>query len=423
VRSVATLKNLLPRIEDRSGHYLVIVPQETAGEIIPQILRATMEVPVVVVADEGNVESAAAAIDAGAADFLVLGQRLRERIATLIGKLRQLFVVIDQNRILDAQNAALRSTIQARFTIVGESPQVQQLVDQIQRVAVVPRPVLIVGERGTGKELVARAIHFTAGVDSAAIVTANCAAFTDALLESELFGHEKGAFTGADSARRGKFEQADGGTLFLDEIGHMSLAFQQKILRVVEYGTFTRVGGTTEQKTTVRIIAATNSDLEAKMRAGEFLRDLYDRLSFEVIGVPPLRERAGDVEVLARHFLNQFAREIPEFRGKELSREAISTLNRYRFPGNVRELKNIIERAAYRDTTNEITPNDIGMLATGELIGEGSFRERVDAFSRRLIADALSQSDGNQAAAARQLGLSYHQFRYYYGKYAARLAE
>src|SRR6185436_1695854 len=193
-------------------------------------------------------ERAARAIAAGANDFLVTGEQLRERIATLLGKMRGLFEAIDRNRTLDEQNARLRESIQARFQIVGESPQIKKMIDQVQRVARVPRPLLITGERGTGKELVARAIHFTGGPATRPIVSVHCAAFNDALLESELFGHEKGAFTGADAFRQGKFEQADGGTLFLDEIGNMSSSFQRKILRVVEYGTFTRVGGTKEIK-------------------------------------------------------------------------------------------------------------------------------------------------------------------------------
>ncbi len=266
----------------------------------------------------------------------------------------------------------------------------------------------------------ARAIHGASGRASKPLVVINCAALSDSLLESELFGHEKGAFTGADSVAHGKFEIANGGTLFLDEVGNMSLPFQRKILRVVEYGTFTRVGGTREIQTDTRVIAATNSDLKEKILAGEFLQDLYDRLAFEIIPVPPLREREGDVEILARHFLSQFMREIPALGGKRLYRNAIDVLRSHEFPGNVRELRNIIERAAYRDTTNEITAEDIGMLPETEpgTVG-GDFAQKVEAFRRRLTMDALEEASGNQAKAARALGLTYHKFRYYYRKYAA----
>jgi DNA-binding NtrC family response regulator len=432
VRPVAASGELLRILAEDSQHYLVIVPDRMDGsgrpgtELIPPVRNVSKDVPVVVMADQGNVELVAQAIRAGASDFLVRGERLRERIATLLGKLQGWFEVMDRNRLLREHNAHLRETIQARLKIVGESPQIRSLLDQVHRVAQVPRPVLIVGERGTGKELVARAIHFAGGPSTRPIVTVNCAAFNDALLESELFGHEKGAFTGADSVRHGKFELAHGGTLFLDEIGNMSPAFQEKILRVVEYGTFTRVGGTAEREASVRIIAATNRDLEGMIADGQFLADLHDRLAFETIRVPPLRKREGDVELLARYFLDQFARETPAFGGKTLSPAALAVLGSYPFPGNVRELKNIIERAAFHDTTNEITPGDIGLLPQHDLSSRsGPFYQRMEAFGRRLIDDALRQAAGNQAQAARHLGLSYHQFRYYHRKYSkgARGAE
>jgi DNA-binding NtrC family response regulator len=417
VRLIPTMKELLTHLQDRSRSSLVVLPDEQGTERIKRIHLVDPEVPVILAAERGSIDRASKAIAAGASDFLVTGERLRERISTLLGKMRGLFEAIDRNRKLDEQNARLREAIQARFQIVGESPQIQKLVDRLQRVAKVPRPLLITGERGTGKELVARAIHFTGGPPTRPIVSVNCAAFNDALLESELFGHEKGAFTGADVSRQGKFEQADGGTLFLDEIGNMSLVFQKKILRVVEYGTFTRVGGTKELRSSARILAATNVDLKERLRSGAFLSDLYDRLAFEVIAVPPLREREGDIEVLARHFLNQFALEIPAFRDRRLSREALKRLNRHRFPGNVRELKNIIERAAYRDTGSEITLEDLGLIPDDEPgPGRGGLQEKVEAYRRRLISEAIKDAGGNQARAARLLGLSYHQFRYYYRK-------
>jgi len=266
--------------------------------------------------------------------------------------------------------------------------------------------------------MVARAIHYSNGGDQKPIVTVNCAAFSASLLESELFGHEKGAFTGADTLRHGKFEQADGGTLFLDEIGNMSLPFQQKILRTVEYGTFTRIGGTKELSTQARVITATNRDLKELIDRGQFLADLYDRLAFETIEVPSLRERTGDVEVLAQYFLAQFVRETPAIGEKTLSKAAIAVLEKYPFPGNVRELKNVIERAAYRDTTSQITPTDLGLLEPVDSAGGGTFYDKINMLGRRLIADALKETEGNQAAAARLLGLSYHQFRYYQKKYA-----
>ncbi len=425
VRYVGAAEDLCQAVSSGSGCDLAVVDyflgdgDVGGGEIISNLRDIDPDLPIIAVAESGDVETAATAVERGATDFLVRGGRLNERVSTLMGKIRKLIRLIAGNRSLREQNRRLREADLIRYQIVGKSPKMLELIDRIKRVATVPRPVLIVGERGTGKELVARAIHSAGGGPDRAIVTVNCAAFTDTLLESELFGHEKGSFTGAESMARGKFETAGGGTLFLDEIGNMSLGFQQKILRVVEYGAFTRVGGSEELKTDARIIAATNADLAAKIAAGEFLQDLYDRLSFEVIDVPSLRDRVGDVEVLAQYFLEQFMGEIPAFRGKVLAQSALKSLREYSFPGNVRELKNIIERAAYRDVTNEITPEDIGMLASAPPgSATGGFEQRVEAFRRGLIAEALESSGGNQAAAARSLGLSYHQFRYYHKKFA-----
>lgn len=430
VQLVTRLPDLLGLLEQGRGVQLVVVHVDEGDGAVrgPQLLeklrRGHPELLIVAVADRGNVTSASTAIAAGANDFLVRGDRLAERTATLLEKLQGMVSLIEAKQALRQHNADLQEAMQARFHIVGQSPQIMRLITRIERVANVPRPLLITGERGTGKELVARAVHQLAGNGQRPIVTVNCAAFSDALLESELFGHERGAFTGADETRSGKFELADGGTLFLDEIGHMSLAFQQKILRVVEYRTFSRVGGHRELSANVRVIAATNADIKSQIRAGKFLSDLYDRLAFEVIDVPPLREREGDIEVLARHFLNQFAREIPAFLGKTLAASSLRMLNRYAFPGNVRELKNIIERAAYRDTTNEITPEDIGLLSEEPVhLGKGTFNERVEAFRQQLIVDALYRSQGNQAQAARSLGLTYHQYRYYLRKYRSETTD
>ncbi len=410
------LRTLQP-VELVALHYSGEPGVKNGASVIARIRELHESLPVIAVADRGSVELAAGAIQAGASDFLVKGDRLEERVATLLAKMGNVTRLIERNRRLKRQNRSLIESTGWPSQIIGNSPQIHALIEQIRRVAKIPRPVLIIGERGTGKELVARAIHAEAGPEERPLISVNCAAFADNLLESELFGHERGAFTGADSVTRGKFEQADGGTLFLDEIGCMSLPFQQKILRAVEMGTVTRVGGAREIRVNVRIIAATNSDLQAKMKSGEFLPDLYDRLAFDTLLVPPLRERVGDIEVLAQFFLNRFMLEIPAFQGKRLSESALAVLRRYRFPGNVRELKNIIERAAYRDTTSEISPEDIGLreeLDEGEVCG--SFEEAVETFKKRLLQKALRDAGGNQAQAARALGLTYYQFRHHYKK-------
>jgi DNA-binding NtrC family response regulator len=406
VHRVAGLDELRRALTGDVPWELVLVPPE------PSVLRLVREidetVPLVAVAERGDVDLASAATAAGASDLLVAGERLHERVATLLAKVRPWVRLREGSRRVHAE-------ARERARIAGESPQIRALLERVERVATVPRPVLIVGERGTGKELVAVAIHDAGGSPSRPLVSVNCAAFPDALLETEIFGHERGAFTGAERRVPGKFELASGGTLFLDEIGCMSLPFQQKILRAVEYGVFTRVGGTEELHSSARVVAATNADLVARIEEGTFLADLYDRLAFEVIRVPPLREREGDVEHLARHFLDAFLAEVPTLRGRTLTDEAIAALRAYPFPGNVRELKHIVERAAYREGPDAIRASDLGLPGEGAPVA-GGFEARVEAFQRTLVRDALAGARGNRAAAARSLGLTYDQYRYYLKK-------
>jgi DNA-binding NtrC family response regulator len=396
---------------------------ERRGEEVIRALRADHpELLLVAVAEHGDVALAASAVSAGASDFLVRGTKLCERIATLLSKLRRQLDIVKSQRRLREELRLLSQGAERRFAIIGESAVMDGLRDQIRRVAGIPRPVLIMGERGTGKELVARAIHRAAGPADRPFVAVNCAAFPEGLLESELFGHERGAFTGAERRTQGRFELAAGGTIFLDEIGNMSLAFQQKVLRVVEYGAYNRVGGSEEQLSTARLLAATNTDLHSAIAGGRFLQDLYDRLAFEVVEVPPLRERATDVALLAQYFLDEFLREVPALGQKRLSDGALDLLAHYQFPGNVRELRSIVERAAYRDRTSEIGCEDIGWLPVGGENGRQGFEEQVDTLKRRLLTEAFLRSRGSQRQAAASLGLSYHRYRYYHHKYAIAAA-
>jgi len=302
------------------------------------------------------------------------------------------------------------------------------VMTKIEKVAPVPRPVLVLGPRGTGKELVARAIHTLSPRASEPYVTINCAAVAESLLESELFGHEEGAFTGATKQKEGKFELADGGTLFLDEIGNMSLEFQAKILRVLEYQRFERVAGSESIQVNVRVIAATNADLKQAIADGKFRADLYDRLAFEVISLPPLAQRLEDVPVLAAHFLSRFRQEVP-ITVREISAGALDRFAQYEYPGNVRELKNIVERAVYMAQGEVLTAADVDAALPPEAhapAASGSefsddprlpLDERVDAYEAWLCRDALERTRYKQKEAAALLGITYDQFRQRYRKY------
>ncbi|MCB9685566.1 MAG: sigma-54-dependent Fis family transcriptional regulator [Alphaproteobacteria bacterium] len=403
VHAVSALGELLAELQ--GGSYDLVGIWAARTDALAAARAADAELPVAAVADRGDVDSAAEAVHAGASDFLVLGPKLRERVQILVRKLSS---VVRMRR----ENRRLRQA-ESPWALLGDSAPMRELRAAILRVAKVPRPVLVVGERGSGKELVARAIHEASGLGP--LVVVNCAAFTDTLLETELFGHEKGAFTGADQRVPGKFEVADRGTLFLDEVACMSVAFQQKVLRVVEYGALHRVGGVDEIRTSARVVAATNADLSQHIAAGTFLPDLYDRLAFAVLRVPPLRERREDVPLLAAHFLERFGKEMPELAGRTLSEGALHALRDHAFPGNVRELKHLVERAAIRGTDGPVEAADLELHV--EPAPVGTLDERVDAYRRRQIRDALARCGGNQAAAARSLGLTYDQIRHWVKRY------
>src|SRR5437016_4354160 len=302
---------------------------------LARLRERQIDAQVVLISGHGNIESAVRAIKLGAFDFLEKPLTHDKTILVIRNALRQ--------RTLEAENQALRARVDRGHTMVGESYAIQQLREQVAMAAPTNGRVLIYGENGTGKELVARTIHVLSRRRAAAFVEVNCAAIPEELIESELFGHVRGAFTGAVADRRGKFEVADGGTLFLDEIADMSLKTQAKVLRVLQEQTMEPVGGTTRIKVDARVLAATNKDLTAEIRAGRFREDLYFRLNVIPIFVPPLRERPEDVPLLADHFLAEFAREYGR-RVKGFEPGARVTLQQYPWPGNVRELRNVIER-------------------------------------------------------------------------------
>jgi DNA-binding NtrC family response regulator len=292
--------------------------------------------------------------------------------------------------------------------VLGKSEKMKEAVETARKAATSKATVLLLGESGTGKEIFARAIHNWSERRSQPFVAINCVGLSKGLLESELFGHEKGAFTGADQLKKGKMELANGGTVFLDEIGDVTQELQTKLLRFLQEREFDRVGGVRPIHVDVRIVAATNRDLDVGVKEGRFREDLYHRLNVVPIMLPPLRERREDIPVLAKHFLKRFADEVKKNLG-EISEEALGKLSAYEWPGNVRELANVIERAVVLGQGLEIASHDLPARIVdtqSETQSDGiSYRDAMDAYRRQLMMRALAQSQGNRAAAARALGL------------------
>ena len=306
-------------------------------------------------------------------------------------------------------------------TPLGQAPAFLAMLDHVSQAARLDRPILVIGERGTGKELIASRLTFLSPRWDRPFLKLNCAALSESLLDSELFGHEAGAFTGATRRRLSRFELADTGTLFLDEIAQASLAVQEKILRVIEYGSFERVGGNDTVQVDVRVIGATNLDLRAQVAAGKFRADLLDRLAFDVVTIPPLRARPEDIELLATHFATRMAAELkrPSFPG--FTPAALAALQAHLWPGNVRELRNAVERSLYRTPTNrrlsEIILDPFGApLASPAPPADTplppDFTRAVTDYETTLLRRALAESHQNQREAAQRLGLTYHQFRH-----------
>ncbi|MDT4762619.1 sigma 54-interacting transcriptional regulator [Sphaerochaeta sp. PS] len=316
--------------------------------------------------------------------------------------------------------------------LLGESEAFLDFQSCLSRAATVNRSVLLVGERGSGKEGAARRLHFLSPRWQHALVTVNCAALPPSLIETELFGYEQGAFTGAQKTRKGRFEEAEGGTLFLDEIGLIPLEVQEKILRVVEYGTFERVGSSVTHEVDVRIIGATNADLPQLCKEGKFKEDLLDRLSFEVLFLPPLRERGEDILLLATYFGSKMALECGKSEMPQFSKKVMAQLEAYSWPGNVRELKNVVERAVYRSDTMRIEEVQFDPFANpyaeqpmkkpiGEILDLSRYEEARQELELSYMKAALQQSEGNQRSAAKALNLSYDQFRGLFRKYKDRI--
>lgn len=325
--------------------------------------------------------------------------------------------------------------------MLGESSAFLQVQEHISRLAPLDKPVLVIGERGTGKELVAARLHYLSRRWDQEFLKLNCAAFSDSLLESQLFGHEIGAFTGATRQQKGYFERADNGTLFLDELANTSMAVQEKILRVTEYGEIERLGGSRPLRVNVRLVAATNVDLPQLAAEGKFREDLLDRLAFDVITLPPLRERGEDIPILARHFAINMVKELGRDYFPGFTKAAAKALQEYHWPGNVRELKNVVERCVYQCEDPDQPVKDVvfdpfaspwrplpaGRPATTSSarsdntatpqLAAGGFKQQVQDYEISLLREALTQAQFNQRRAAKLLDLSYDQLRGYLRKY------
>ncbi|MGA2862897.1 MAG: sigma-54 dependent transcriptional regulator [Verrucomicrobiota bacterium] len=420
VRAVESAEGALNLLE-REEFFMVITDARLGGmsgyEFLAKARGQWPELPVLMLTAYATSRLAVEAIKAGAIDYL--GKPFEpEELLHAVDRCAERYRLLQENARLRARASETYRLEQ----IVGECPRMRQLRQLIQTVAPTAARVLILGESGTGKELVAGALHSLSHRRKANYVRINCAAIPETLLESELFGHEKGAFTGALKQKPGRVEEADGGTIFLDEIADMSRPLQAKLLRFLEDGTFRRVGGTQELRVNVRLLAATNSDIIAAIRAGQFREDLFHRLNVVQLRLPPLRERGEDVALLADYFLKNFAVSMNK-NTRSLSRAARQKLLSHHWPGNVRELRNVIERALILETTGEIQPTSLPdfqvearlhktAAAAAQPAAGQSLDEITTNFERELIASILEHNHFNLAKTAEQLKISRHALRY-----------
>ena len=408
---VRTAENAVDAIAEyeRYRPHLVFMDVKMAGidglEALKKIRDLDPSATVVMISGHGTIQTAVEATQLGAYDFLEKPLDTDRILVTLRNALQHLE--------LHAENTRLRETIEARYEMVGRSYAIRALIDTIERVAPTPARVLITGENGTGKELVARAVHRLSSRASEPFIEVNCAAIPSELIESELFGHMKGSFTGAVNDRAGKFELADGGTLFLDEIGDMSLAAQAKVLRVLEDGVVTRIGGSKPHAVDVRVIAATNKNLEAEIGEGRFRQDLFYRLNVVPVTVPPLRDRREDIPALVQHFVNLLTQR-EGMAPRAVAPDALERLTSYDWPGNVRELRNTVERLLILTTATRIAAADVDRLlgrraaegtSLGSLLEYKTFEDFREAAERSFLLAKLREMDWNVAETARNLDM------------------
>jgi DNA-binding NtrC family response regulator len=373
-------------------------------EVLKALKSKDKKISVIMITAYATIDSAVDAMKQGAEDYIPKPFNLEE-IRLVVGKVMEKQVLLLRNRYLQGQ---LRKW--SKFgDIIGESPGIKGVLETVSKVAPSKTTILIYGETGTGKELIARAIHFNSPRAEGVFLPVNCGALSENLLESELFGHVKGAFTGAISDKRGLFEIADKGTVFLDEVGDISPGLQQKLLRVLEEGEIQPVGGTKRAKVDVRIVAATNKNLEEMVRQGKFREDLFFRVNVVPIHLPPLRERRGDIKPLALHFLAEFCEENHKAI-TSISPEVMDVFTKYDWPGNVRELKNVIERAVLLETSDTITtrylPERMLISPDEETAKSAEDLRTLEEMSKAYIKEVLQKTDGNKTQAAEILGIN-----------------
>ncbi len=394
------------------------MPDKTGLEVLEEVKKINPEISFVIITAYSTVETAVKAMRMGAYDYISKPVDLDE-LDLLIEK-------IIENRSLKSEIRNLKSQLQERHkitSIISQSPRMQEVLSIASRAAESSASILITGENGTGKEVLAKAIHYISSRKDGPFVAVNIPALSENLLESELFGHEKGSFTGADRMRKGRFEIASGGTIFLDEIGDIPPSMQVKLLRVLQEREIERVGGTEKIPVDVRIISATNRNLEQKIKEGTFREDLFYRLNIVTICIPPLRDRKEDILPLIEFFIEKFGRQNNK-PGMEISKEAVDSLLKYNFPGNIRELENIIERSVVLSRGLLITLNDLPMNVQGfreessaRQKGSETLNNKIEALERSMIYDALVKMNGNQTQAGRLLGITERNLRYKMKKY------
>ncbi len=415
VDKAATAEEAL-KIVDRADLVLTDfrLPNMDGLQLLGLIRRQNAQVPVVIMTAYGSIETAVEAMKSGATDFLLKPFSL-DHLMQVVGKALEMRALRDENR-------KLKEELGRRYeydNIIGRSEAMQEIFATIERVAPTRATVLLAGESGVGKDLIARAIHFHSPRRDRPLVKINCSAIPENLMESELFGYEKGAFTGAAAAKPGKFEQADTGTVMLDEIGDVPPAIQVKLLRILQEREFERLGSNVTRHIDVRVIAATNQDLRAALEQGTFREDLYYRLNVVPMNIPPLRERKQDIAFLANHFLRKLAPDSGR-PVESISDDAMEKLVGYHWPGNVRELENVIERALILCRGSQLEPDDIKLEMAPRARAAGDTNQHhflpegmtLDQYEQELIREALRRADGNKSQAARLLGLTRNALRY-----------